>query len=364
MNRVFKTFEAKIARRLLLWAALLVVIAGFIFYFAAMKSVTGLYVENVHNRMLINYEYTRRVLSDVYVQVTNNVDYIEQTLDKPEGQKSIMERIVRNGNRVHSCGMNFIRDYYPEKGQRYCPFAWRNPQNPDEILTEEKGDDDFDYLGDEWFTSVIEGDSAKWSEPFYDGYDNQTALAAYMVPIHDASGRPVAVLGADVALNWLTSKLVETDSTYNEKSPLASRLMGLKRHSFIINYDGRFITHPEENRLLEGIFYKYLKADHDNALPMLIEQMKSGETSIDEGQERYLFNGEECYLFYSPIKYTDWMLVTVVPCKMIDIRAMMFGLRMIGIVALLLLIMIALTYYTIRSIRLRYKHRRRKESVS
>ena len=97
---------------------------------------------------------------------------------------------------------------------------------------------------------------------------------------------------------------------------------------------------------------------------MLIEQMKSGETSIDEGQERYLFNGEECYLFYSPIKYTDWMLVTVVPCKMIDIRAMMFGLRMIGIVALLLLIMIALTYYTIRSIRLRHKHRRRKESVS
>lgn len=99
------------------------------------------------------------------------MDYIEQTLDQPEGQKSIMERIVRNGNRVHSCGMNFIRDYYPEKGQRYCPFAWRNPQNPDEILTEEKGDDDFDYLGDEWFTSVIEGDSAKWSEPFSDGYD-------------------------------------------------------------------------------------------------------------------------------------------------------------------------------------------------
>lgn len=108
-----------------------------------------------------------------------------------------------------------------------------------------------------------------------------------MVPIHDASGRPVAVLGADVALNWLTSKLDETDSTYNEKSPLASRLMGLKRHSFIINYDGRFITHPEENRLLEGIFYKQLKADHDNALPMLIEQMKSGETSIDERQERF-----------------------------------------------------------------------------
>lgn len=347
-NIAFRTFEAKVTARLLLWAALLVVVAGFLFYVTAMKNVTELYVENIHNRMLINYEYTRRVLSDVYVQITNNVHYIEQTLDKPEGQKSIMERIVRNGNRVHSCGMNFIRDYYPQKGHRYCPFAWRNPQNPDEILTEEKGDDDFDYLEDEWFTDVIKGDTAMWSEPFYDGYDNKTTLAAYMVPIHDATGRPVAVLGADVSLSWLTAKLDETDSTYNVKSPLAARLLGLKRHSFIINYDGRYITHPEDNRRLEGIFFKQLKTDDEYALHMLIEQMESGATSIDEGKNRYEFNGEDCYVVYAPIKYTDWMLVTVVPCKMIDIRAMMFGLKMLGLLGGMLLLMIAITYLTIR----------------
>ena len=354
----FKTIEAKIAGRLLIWVAVLVVVAGFIFYVAAMSKVTELYVENVHNRMLINYEYIRRVLSDVYVQVTNNVDYIEQTLDQPEGQKDIMKRIVSNGNRVHSCGMNFIRDYYPQKGERYCPFAWRNPQNPEEILTEEKGDDDFDYLEDDWFTSTLKGDSAKWSEPFYDGYDNETALAAYMVPIHDATGRPVAVLGADVALSWLTDKLDEADSTYNEKSPLTSKLLGLKRQSFIINYDGRFITHPVESRRLEGLFYKYLMSNNDDMLHMLVAQMKSGETSIDEGQVRYLFDGEESYLFYAPLKYTDWMLVTVVPCKMIDIQAMMVGLNMMGLVALLLLVMVALTYFTIRRKRLIYKRSR------
>ena len=356
MIRSFKTIEAKIAGRLLIWVAVLVVVAGFVFYVAAMSKVTELYVENVHNRMLINYEYIRRVLSDVYVQVTNNVDYIEQTLDQPEGQKDIMKRIVSNGNRVHSCGMNFIRDYYPQKGERYCPFAWRNPENPEEILTEEKGDDDFDYLEDDWFTSTLKGDSAKWSDPFYDGYDNETALAAYMVPIHDATGRPVAVLGADVALSWLTDKLDETDSTYNEKSPLTSKLFGLKRQSFIINYDGRFITHPVASRRLEGLFYKYLMGNDDNLLPTLVGQMKSGDTSIDEGQVRYLFNGEESYLFYAPLKYTDWMLVTVVPCKMIDIQAMIVGLHMMGLVALLLLVMVALTYFTIR--RKRRVHKR------
>ena len=78
MIRSFKTIEAKIAGRLLIWVAVLVVVAGFVFYVAAMSKVTELYVENVHNRMLINYEYIRRVLSDVYVQVTHHEAHREQ----------------------------------------------------------------------------------------------------------------------------------------------------------------------------------------------------------------------------------------------------------------------------------------------
>ena len=100
-----------------------------------------------------------------------------------------MKRIVQNGNRIHSCGMNFVRGYYPQKGNRYCPFAWRNPKNRNEIFTDEKGDHDFDYLQQRWFKAVVEGDTAEWSDPFYDGYDNTTALAAYMVPIHDRTGQ-------------------------------------------------------------------------------------------------------------------------------------------------------------------------------
>ena len=87
---------------------------------------------------------------------------------------------------------------------------------------------------------MIHTDSAKWSEPFHDGYDDETALTAYMVPIHDKTGRPVAVLGADISLDWLTSKLAETDSTYNANSSFAPNLLGLETQSFIINHDGMF----------------------------------------------------------------------------------------------------------------------------
>ena len=212
MKGRIKSLAARIAIRLLLWGLVITVCVGFVSYHYTLNGITKQYAENFHMRMLINYEYTRRVLSDVYVQVTNNVYYIENTLDQPDRQIELMERIVRNGNRVHSCGMNFIRNYYPEKGEKYCPFAWRNPENRNEILTDLKGDQDFDYLNAAWFKGVLENDTTEWSEPFFDGYDHVTALAAYMVPIHNADGTPVAVLGADISLDWLTKKLEETTS--------------------------------------------------------------------------------------------------------------------------------------------------------
>lgn len=316
---------------------------GAALYYHTLKDIKHQYAENCHMRMLVNYEYARRVLSDVYVQVTNNVYYIENSLDQTEGHIDAMARIVGIGNRVNSCGMNFVKGYFPQKGDRYCPFAWRNPKNPQEILTEEKGDKDFDYLNTKWFKSVIEGDTCEWSEPFYDGYDNTTALAAYMVPIHDKTGKPVAVLGADVSLDWLTNKMAETDSTYNAHTPMAVRRMGLKAQSFIINYDGKFITHKESGKRLEGIFYNHVLGDKLGRQTELEKKMKAGLLSQNEADERYKFNGEECYFFYTPLKYTDWMMVTVVPCQTIDMIGVMYALKTtaFGMVGMLMLVLVA-----------------------
>ena len=339
----------RMAVRLALWGLAITLGVGCLFYRYTHQELTALYAENFHIRMLINYEYTRRVLSDVYVQVSNNVGYIESTLDKPESHLDVMERIVRIGNRVHSCGMNFIRNYYPEKGERHCPFAWRNPKNPNEILTEEKGDRDFDYLNDRWFRSVIEGDTCEWSEPFYDGYDNETELAASMVPIHDAEGKPVAVLGADISLDWLTNKLDETDSTYNAQAPFVAQMLGLRAESFIINYDGKYITHSKEEQRLEGNFFDHVRGSISGKKTLLERKMKQGLQSGKETTERYLFNGEESYFFYTPLKYTDWMLVTVVPCRQMDMLASFYVLRLLGVFLLGVMALIVVAYIYLRT---------------
>lgn len=344
MKKFRKTVRFKVMLRMTIWA--LLVLAGVAYYLFTdtSQAFTAMFTENCHSKMLINYEYTRRVLSDVYVQVSNNVYQIESSLDNPNGQIAQMRRIVQQGNRIHSCGMNFVKGYYPQKGDRYCPFAWRNPKNREEILTDEKGDHDFDYLQERWFKAVVEGDTAEWSDPFYDGYDKTTALAAYMVPIHDKTGKAVAVLGADISLDWLTYKLNETDSTYNAQSRFASEIMGLKSQSYIIDYDGKFITHPDREHLLNRLFYDYISQKNDNR-KALIDKMKRREMSSNESSEKYIISGEESYLFFTPLKYTNWMMVTVVPCRSIDMLGIEQCLRVFAIVAVGLIILLLLVFY-------------------
>lgn len=344
MKKFRKTVRFKVMLRMTILA--LLVLAGVAYYLFTdtSQAFTAMFTENCHSKMLINYEYTRRVLSDVYVQVSNNVYQIESSLDNPNGQIAQMRRIVQQGNRIHSCGMNFVKGYYPQKGDRYCPFAWRNPKNREEILTDEKGDHDFDYLQERWFKAVVEGDTAEWSDPFYDGYDKTTALAAYMVPIHDKTGKAVAVLGADISLDWLTYKLNETDSTYNAQSRFASEIMGLKSQSYIIDYDGKFITHPDREHLLNRLFYDYISQKNDNR-KALIDKMKRREMSSNESSEKYIISGEESYLFFTPLKYTNWMMVTVVPCRSIDMLGIEQCLRVFAIVAVGLIILLLLVFY-------------------
>ncbi len=344
-----KTFAGRLTRKVLVWLFLVVIgVSYFIFKFAGMAT-NEFYAESFHNNMLITREYTRRVISDVYVAVTNNIFYLEQNLNDPDSHRKVMERIVKNGTRVRSCGISFIKDYYyPQKGHLFCPFAWRNSSDQDSIKSENMGDDAFNYLVSEWFNDIIENDSAKWSDPFYDGYDAKTALAAYMVPIHDQEGKVVAVLGADISLDWLTNKLIEMDSTTIRKASFSSFDMGITSHSYIISHDGTFITHPDEERILEDNFFRHINQEGVSDEERLINKMKSKGISDNESSEKYIYDGSECYVFYTPVKYTDWKIVTVVPCRSIDLLAITNGAVLLSFIVLAMLIIVIVCRYYLK----------------
>jgi HAMP domain-containing protein len=350
MNKKQHSFAGRLTSRLLIWVIMICLGISYIILRTERQATSQFYKEIFHNKMLITNEYIRRVISDVYVTVTNNVYYIEHNLDNPDCHKETMERIVKSGTRVRSCGISFIEDYYyPRKEHRFCPFAWRNAANPDEIFSQDMGDADLDYLTADWFLDVIKSDSAQWSEPFYDGYDEKTTLSAYEVPIHDQTGRVVAVLGADISLDWLTTKLNEADTTINKSVMMMANVLEMKSNSFIINHDGSYITNPDGKRIMKDNFFSHLKTGDGMDAETLINRMRNGIASEDRGQEKFLVDGEECYLFYNPIKYTQWVLVTVVPCRDVDILSQLNAAMMLFIFLLAMLLIIFVGYYYIKN---------------
>ena len=350
MDKKQHSFAGRLTSRLLMWVIIICLVISYIILRSERQATSLFYSEIFHNKMLITNEYIRRVISDVYVAVTNNIYFIEHNLDNPDCHKETMERIVKSGTRVRSCGISFIEDYYyPRKEHRFCPFAWRNAANPDEIFSQEMGDADLDYLTADWFLDVVKSDSAQWSEPFYDGYDEKTTLSAYEVPIHDQTGRVVAVLGADISLDWLTNKLIETDTTINKSVMMMAGIFEMKSSSFIINHDGSYITNPEGKRILKDNFFNHLKNDDGTDAEILINRMKNGIASEDRGQEKFLVDGEECYLFYNPIKYTQWILVSVVPCRAVDILSQLNAAGLLFIIVLAMLLIIFVGYYYIKN---------------
>ena len=350
MDKKQHSFAGRLTSRLLMWVIIICLVISYIILRSERQATSLFYSEIFHNKMLITNEYIRRVISDVYVAVTNNIYFIEHNLDNPDCHKETMERIVKSGTRVRSCGISFIEDYYyPRKEHRFCPFAWRNAANPDEIFSQEMGDADLDYLTADWFLDVVKSDSAQWSEPFYDGYDEKTTLSAYEVPIHDQTGRVVAVLGADISLDWLTNKLNETDTTINKSVMMMAGIFEMKSSSFIINHDGSYITKPEGKRILKDNFFNHLKNDDGTDAEILINRMKNGIASEDRGQEKFLVDGEECYLFYNPIKYTQWILVSVVPCRAVDILSLLNAAGLLFIFVLAMLLIIFVGYYYIKN---------------
>lgn len=346
MKRKKQPFAGRLARKILVWVLVFTVGIAYFVLRLEKSSIRQFYIEIYLNKMLVNYEYTRRVISDVYVAVINNIYHIEQTLDNPDGHKDTMERIVKSGTRVRSCGISFIKDYYyPQYGHQFCPYAWRNVANPDVIWKENLGDAALGYFDAKWFLDVLLTDSAQWSEPFYDGQDKKTPLAAYMAPIHDKTGRVVAVLGADLSLDWLTGKLSEMDSTMNSNPMIAANKLGLKSKSYIINSDGSFITNDDDTNIMTGNFFKTIKSCEGSSVEKLINNMQQGLQSDESHQEKYLVNDEECFIFYAPMKHTKWIIVSVVPCHAIDMLGTVNGIGVFLILFVALMFMVLVCYY-------------------
>jgi len=339
------SFARRLTRTVMLVLFVMMGALAYLIYHLSSSIVVSVDGENLHNSMQASAMTISNAMSEVNVAVNNNIKDIEARLSQPDEMGAMMKRIVEDNPRVRSCGISFIENYYPKKGRSFCPYAWRDDSMRVELRPSSEHND---YLSSEWFCEAVAKDSAYWSQPFFESDDAKTPLVAYMYPVHDRQGRVVAILGADLSLDFVTELLDKQDSISKNEIRFFFDYND-RLHSYLLTHDGTYITHPDKRRILKGNFFVHIK---DNKKPgkaeELLNNMSEGKKSSHETNHSILFNRAPSYLFYRPLAGTDWILAQTVSTYSLDFFGIIIGLVMIFIIAFILIITFFVCQLTIR----------------
>ena len=315
-------------------------------------------------------EQVSGMLSEVSCGAVNHVYEIEDHLDQPDKMTLIMNRIVAQNPLIRSCGVSFIDGYYPKKGQWFCPYAYRDDDG--QIKERIVGDASHDYLKAEWFTEALEADSCYWSKPFFEGGDTLRPQVSYLVPIHDKQGRTVAVLGADMSLNWFNGKkiqgmnhkgqhfdvYVDTDKDSRDDGSMLweDRKWRLFMLNFIIDGDGTYIAHPDSDHVLRKNYFELAKATSDTIDDHIGRLMVAGEKGCygkDNGMlasslDFFDMEGFSACLFYEPVPNTKWSIGMAVPNLAVNVMGIAMGIAMLVMIFLSLVVVWFVGKYVIK----------------
>ena len=242
--------------------------------------------------------------------------------ENPDRMFSHMERIVRQNADIVCCAMLFKQDYYPSKGRVFVPCA--RLDSADRLVVSRIDSTYNSYFYGEWFQEQMKKDKGCWTKAYFESAffaagQEPRLLTTYIAPIHNHDGQPVALLAADVSLEYLRDEMMEDVTKMN------AQFKGNREHqaySFVIDHEGTYIIHPDEKRMLRDT----LKAD-----TIMTDEIGSATAVID---------GVPSWIYYRKIEYVNWTMAVVVPDDVI-----MFNGRMLNIIILLTMVLGLLAIY-------------------
>ena len=331
-----RSFAKRLTWRIMLRMLIIMGIPTFlVFWMGYMMVYTS--VALVTNRIVKGeYEEIRRITSDLYVASVNNAPVIEDCLDQPDKMVDIMERMLKNNPYIHSCGLSFVESYYPKKGRWFCPFAVRVDSAT--IETHVLGNAQQDYLSEAWFKDALARNKGSWGRSYIDTINHDAPMISYTMPIHDKHDRTVAILGVDMSLEWLNQK-VQLFNKYRNKSNNDSTVVQADEewdpeynvYYFMVDSTGTFLIHPDQKRILKDKLLPHVGDDPEKTTQDIL--------GLHTGNDaEFILDGQEVYISYKPVKYTDWTLALVIPSLIVDIFGYVIGGFMIIIILFGLLV--------------------------
>ncbi len=320
----FNTYVHKHKWKLMVAGLLIIMITGAAGYYTRIL---------VHQRSeAIAAKALKDIVNEAWVKITKVemaadalVPQIEQNLNHPDTMFVFSRQVIKDNEAIQGCSVSFEPNFFKEKGYYFSAYTYNNGK---EELSEQEGNDDYQYFYMDWYLIPRLLNKKYWIEP-YEETINETngtkeVMTSYSQPIHNSQDSVVGVLSVDVPLKWLSDIILNQHPIRNSYCMLVGR-------------GGTYIVHPDEQRLLyETILTPTLEGDKSD-LRKLGRAMISGE----KGSQVLNIDGEKSHVFYMPFARTGWSLALVCPDKVLLLNYYALSFVLIAIIFLALLMTLA-----------------------
>ena len=302
--------------------------------------------EYAKSRIEIANQHINSMLVAVEVAVENAIPEVEANLGTPDNYYAVVQNILELNPNIIGSAVAFEPNYYPQKGEHFSPYAYRTVNGS--IETKQLGSAEYEYHYMDWYQIPKLLNKSSWSEPYYDTGGGEQMMTTYSHPLYDKEGRLIAILTADVSLNWLTELVAKSDIDLNMKLQgelgdttdlkIDDQFLYSHAYSFIIGRGAAYITHPMSERILSDTYFVYSLETNDSTDAQIGYDMIDGLSGMREINR----DGVKYLICYAPIERTGWSMATVIPAKIIYgssrwISFLVLAIIVVGLVVLFLI---------------------------
>lgn len=278
---------------MLLTAAILMEVGSAVQYYFARNGIRNEVRQRAASELQVKNLEIQQMVTRVETAVGNLHWALEESIVNPDSVYPILRHIMEKNPDLTGCAIAFLPDYYPSKGYWYEPYVFRNN---DTLENKQIGSADHNYLEAPWFTDGLVNPDGLWTEPYIDSDGSEGMVCTYTLPLCDASGRTVAVFGADVSLDWL-------GDLFEQKADV---------QTYLFSHAGRVMVCPDSTLVMRITLEETARLHQDTMAAHLNEAVQGGK----QGSTNVKYNGEKYYIHYSPVGgNTGWSMALFFPDK-------------------------------------------------
>ena len=270
-------------------------------------------------------ERTDRHLHQIEAAADSLIPKIEQHIDQPDMMFVYSRELLKQHPDLKGCSISFDPYFYKEKGQYFSAYSYKKGNR---IVTEQEGNDNYQYFYMDWYVIPRMLYHSYWIEPFAEkstsGIVVNDIMTSYCQPIQSGPDKTVGILSADVPLSWLADQI-------ENYQPMP------KSYCMLLGRGGSYIVHPDSTRLLYETIFTSTIEHPDTALTSLGRAMTDGET----GYKSLRLDGVDSHVFYMPFRQTGWSIALVCPNEVIlsNYRLLLYFLLPLILLSIMLMFM-------------------------